>query len=158
MFSTRRMRPWDRTLCYESALHLVASLCYTLDADAHCIVHALVLLERLGRKALHALLVRDKWRYTVVIAFAIAAKMWYDDSTWLGDVELALKQFCYCTTRLHRKELQFLLLVHHHTFVSTDTFESYLAPMLEVAESNKARALLQRIQEMAADDDMFALD
>jgi len=143
------LNAWDHTLSHETALHLAASLSYALAADAECIVFALILLERLGRDVLRALLAPGKWRNTVITAFSLAAKMWHDESTWLADIQLSLQRFGYRSRQLCRQEVCFFALIGHNAFVSVSTYESYLKPMIDVFKSDEGTELFSRIEELA---------
>jgi len=139
-------RPLDNSshaLQPETAFHLVASLVLGLELDVDCIVHALLLLERLGRDLLGVLLTEDLWRNTVITAFVIATKLTFDEATWLEDVRRIMIDYGYKAGRLHQQELLFLKLIDYDACMTRTQFTIYLLSMKSVGRSKRAQQLFQ---------------
>ncbi|KAL1510224.1 hypothetical protein AB1Y20_006551 [Prymnesium parvum] len=137
------LNSWSHDLRPETAFHLVASLVHGLDLDTDCIVHALLLLERLGRDVLRVLLAEDLWRNTVIMAFVIATKLAVDEATWLEDVRDVLLYYGYKAGRLRRQELLFLKLIDYEANMTRTQFTIYLLSMKSVGRSEKAQQLFR---------------
>mmetsp|Transcript_14174 Transcript_14174/g.32077 ORF Transcript_14174/g.32077 Transcript_14174/m.32077 type:complete len:259 (+) Transcript_14174:54-830(+) len=137
------LNSWSHDLRPETAFHLVASLVLGLELDVDCIVHALLLLERLGRDLLGVLLTEDLWRNTVITAFVIATKLTFDEATWLEDVRRIMIDYGYKAGRLHQQELLFLKLIHYDACMTRTQFTIYLLSMKSVGRSKRAQQLFQ---------------
>ncbi|KAL1510231.1 hypothetical protein AB1Y20_006557 [Prymnesium parvum] len=142
------LNSWSRDLQPETAFHLVASLVHGLELDADCIVHALLLLERLGRDVLRVLLAEELWRNTVIMAFVIATKMTFDEATWLEDVRDVMLYYGYKVGRLRQQELLFLQLIDYDAYMSRRYFIMYKLSMKSMGRSTGAQRLLQKYDFM----------
>jgi len=131
-------------LNYQSALDFIATLASALELDGECIVYAVVILERVGRHALKALMTQYYWRKAMISVLALACKLWYDESTWLVDVRRSLEGYNIFVDKLHRQEAALLKLINFNTTMSPTTYASYVFPMLSVRLRPEAQLLIDQ--------------
>ncbi|KAL1521144.1 hypothetical protein AB1Y20_022698 [Prymnesium parvum] len=131
-------------LNYESALDFITTLASALEVDGECIVFAVVILERVGRDVLKSLMTQYYWRKTMITVFALACKLWYDESTWLVDVRTCLESYNIIVDKLHRQEAAFLKLINFNATMSPTTYASYVFPMLSVRLRPEAQLLVDQ--------------
>jgi len=139
----RPLNRWRHDLQPVTVFHLVASLVHGLELDFGCIVHAFLLLTRLGQDMLRVLLAEDKWRNTVIIAFVVATKMTFDEATWLKDIRGVMLDYGYNAGQLNRQEMIFLKLIDYNVCMTRTQFTAYVLSMKSVGQCKQAQRLLR---------------
>ncbi|KAL1530264.1 hypothetical protein AB1Y20_001178 [Prymnesium parvum] len=144
----RPLNRWRHDLQPVTVFHLVASLVHGLELDFDCIVHALLLLERLGQDMLRVLLAEDLWRNTVITAFVVATKLTFDEATWLKDVRGVMLGYGYTAGQLNRQEFVFLKLIGYDVFMTRSQLTACMLAMKSFGQSNEAQRLFSNHQYM----------
>ncbi|KAL1528957.1 hypothetical protein AB1Y20_010279 [Prymnesium parvum] len=129
-------------MTHEGVLRLAATLTAALKLDVKCVVLALILLKRLGHRVLAKLLTPNHWRNTVIAAFLLAAKSWYDENTGLRDAQWCLEEYGLYSSNLHRQEFVFLKLINYHVTMSIAQYTESFHLMLTTRLKPEAQRLI----------------
>ncbi|KAL1511401.1 hypothetical protein AB1Y20_006202 [Prymnesium parvum] len=142
--STRPVHACPNQLSPETALHFLATLTFVLDLEDVVIVLALILLERLGVERLKTLLGTNYWRNTVVAAFVIASKSWYDEALWLADVKYALETHRLYIDDLPKKETAFIKFIKYDVTMTRTVYTNFLLSMTALRLDPEAQSLIAK--------------